>query len=212
MFDMKSLMNKKADVTITTVILIVLGLVVLVMLIIGFTKGTGFFFDIFDKGPGELQSLAKACEGYVAAGLSIDFCTYRLIDVSGDDELVNCNDQRIKPSLTAAGVTLPSNFLTCSMDSQNQIEACRKISSGKRSSVKVDGVACDNILGSSPLACRGSVTPCTDAQFSTPELCNAQKGCSYAGGACSGTSTSCTDAQFSTPELCNAQKGCVWER
>ncbi|MEK6846768.1 MAG: hypothetical protein AABY16_01230, partial [Nanoarchaeota archaeon] len=62
-----SLRNRKGDVTITTVILIVLGLAVLVMLVIGFTKGWDFFFGIFDSGPSDLQTVAKACIGYVEA-------------------------------------------------------------------------------------------------------------------------------------------------
>src|SRR3989344_5391689 len=84
--DEKFLTNKKGDVTISTVILIVLGLAVLVLLIIGFTKGWDFFFGIFDSGPSDLQTVAKACIGYVEASLSIDFCKYRLVEIDGKDE------------------------------------------------------------------------------------------------------------------------------
>lgn len=214
---MKSLMTKKGDVTITTVILIVLGLVVLVMLIIGFTKGTGFFFGAFDKGPSELQTLAKACEGYVTAGLLIDFCSYRLLDVAGDDELVNCNDARIKTSLSDAGVSPPSNYVNCPNNVQNQRSACQKLSETKRKSINVateNGlVSCETLVAGTVAQtgrCEGTVALCSTR---TAQNCVALKGCTLTGtpSTCTGTATDCTDAQFNTQSLCLAQTGCEWK-
>ena len=143
-------MNRKADVTITTIILIILGLVVLVMVIIGFTKGTDFFFGIFNKGPSELQSVAKACEGYVQANLGIDFCKYRLISTGGsDDELVNCHDSRIEASLNTAGVNYQSIAASCgTSDSQNRQRACDGVASGKKASTRINGEGtCGGVSG-----------------------------------------------------------------
>ncbi len=119
-----NLRNKKGDVTISTIILIVLGLVVLVMLIVGFTKGTGFFFDFFDSGPSDLQTIAKACVGYAQASLTIDFCKYRLIEENGKDELVNCKDERIASALTLDGVDVSNFQLSCIEDDRLKTTAC----------------------------------------------------------------------------------------
>lgn len=142
-----SVRNKKGDVTITTVILIVLGLAVLVLLIIGFTKGWDFFFGIFDSGPSDLQAVAKACIGYVEASLSIDFCKYRLIDIDGKDELVNCNDGRIIQSLNTDGVNVPNSLKTCANNEQNKQSACEDMSESKRSNVRINGGETCSVVG-----------------------------------------------------------------
>jgi len=143
-----SLRNRKGDVTITTVILIVLGLVVLVMLILGFTKGTGFFFDLFDKGPSDLQAIAKACVGYVEASLGIDYCKYRELKNNGQDELVNCNDARIEAALTVDDVTVPSTLKTCAGDEQNRQTACAQFSAAKQPNVVINGgSSCAGVSG-----------------------------------------------------------------
>ncbi len=144
--------------TITTVILIVLGLAVLVMLVIGFTKGWDFFFGIFDSGPSDLQTVAKACIGYVEASLSIDFCKYRLIDIDGKDELVNCNDGRIVQSLNTDGVNVPNNLRTCTNDAQNKESACDDISPGKRGGLKINGGSGGTCAGAGGLVVASTLT------------------------------------------------------
>lgn len=123
-------LKKKGDVTITTMILIVLGLAVLVMLIVGFTKGWDFFFGKFDQAPSELQTIAKACALYAQGGLSIDFCNYRVVG----DEIVNCQDNRIKATLDADGV----RSLVCSPLNSNLATLCVTLSESKKGSIKVN--------------------------------------------------------------------------
>lgn len=122
-------MKRKGDVTISTVILIILGLAVLVMLIVGFTQGFDFLFGLFDRAPSDLQQIASACELYVAGSLSIDFCTFR----EAGDELVNCNDPRIKAILQEKGVTYTNDCITNNLQS-----ACNSIAPGKRNQTKVN--------------------------------------------------------------------------
>ena len=128
--------NRKGDVTITTVILIVLGLVVLVMMIIGFTKGWSFFFGLFDKGPSELQSIAEACVLYARAGFSIDYCQSRDIKINGKAESINCNDVRISGTLESAGV----KALTCANNPVNLVSGSAGSSNVQRViEVPIDG-------------------------------------------------------------------------
>jgi len=163
-----SLRNKKGDVTISTIILIVLGLVVLVMLIIGFTKGTGFFFDLFDSGPSELQTLGKACVLYAQGSLTIDFCNYKLIKLDGKDKLINCRYNGIRETLAAGDVNINSGSLACSDATENARAraACSFLvpNEEKRKTTQVNSrtgelVTCSN-LGSSLLGtCTGTPTP-----------------------------------------------------
>lgn len=134
-------MKRKGDVTISTVILIILGLAVLVMLIVGFTQGFDTLFGLFDRAPSELQTLAKACVVYAQGDLSIDFCKYNLIG----NELVNCKDDRIKATLDEAG----AKVISCSSDLKRQ--ACldtNLVPESKRDKIKLDGIACVQIIGS----------------------------------------------------------------
>lgn len=131
-------LKRKGDVTISTVILIVLGLAVLVMLILGFTKGTDFLFSWFDKAPGEIQQIAKACVGYAQGSFTIDFCTYR----KAGNELVNCNDDRIRAALKEEGVTVSSSLFSCSKnDAQFRQSACESVPENKRATTRINGAA-----------------------------------------------------------------------
>ena len=137
---MVMLLKRKGDVTIATVILIVLGLAVLVMLIVGFTKGWDTIFKPLDNAPSELQTIAKACALYAQGGLTIDFCNYRKIEVNGKDELVNCIDDRIKKSLISEGINLPKSLTTCADESSNLKNLCEGIAESKRVEVKVNNL------------------------------------------------------------------------
>ncbi len=147
------LKNRKGDVTVTTVILIVLGVVALVMLISGFISGTGFFFGLFDQAPGKLQTVAKACGLYVSTGQSIEFCKYRLMDNGQGDELVNCHDKRISGVFDIDNVVVPSNWIPCSNDDLAITAACAEFSESKKKSVKINGGSSGN--------CNTPATPAT---------------------------------------------------
>ncbi|MGV8142423.1 MAG: hypothetical protein ACP5NS_02190 [Candidatus Pacearchaeota archaeon] len=157
--------SKKGDVTISTVILIVLGLAVLVMLIVGFTKGWSFFFDLFDSGPSQLQTVAKACVGYAQGSLTIDFCKYRLIEENGNDELINCRDSRILASLAQDGIDTTKNSLSCSGNNdETRRVACTSLASGKPET-KIDGPngsTCASVLASGPSGTTLINCPSTD--------------------------------------------------
>lgn len=171
--------NKKGDVTISTVIWIVLGVAVLVMMVIGFTKGWGFFFDWFDKGPSELQTLAKACGAFVQGSLTIDFCKYNLIG----NELVNCKNPTIIAALKADGIDVPESvgFQCVDANNANAKKACTDlVSSSKRDSVTVEGKLCSSLLG----VCEPKVVPTGPSVagcdgFSDKSSCEANTGCQW---------------------------------
>jgi hypothetical protein len=139
---MESVINRKGDVTISTVILIVLGLAVLVFLIIGFTQGFDIFFGtIGTVDPGDLEIVAQACKGYVEAGLSISFCEFKKVDVGGDDEWINCKDPRLLNTIGEASKPI----LKC--DENNNVAwfcfKSGKISANNWDKIKVNRVECN---------------------------------------------------------------------
>ena len=186
-----NLRNRKGDVTITTVILIVLGLAVLVMLIVGFTKGWDFFFGIFDSGPSELQTVAKACLGYAQASLTIDFCKYRLIDTDGNDEIVNCRDGRILASLTEDNVDTSKGSLRC----EDTGDALKKD-------------ACDKLVSDNKLKdVKLGVDSCCKYYNPGGSSCNGVSGAAAA-PTCTGTATACST--LTAQGTCQTQTGCTW--
>lgn len=97
-------LNKKAqDLSIGTLILIVLGIIVLVLLILGFSMGWSNLWNKINvfRGGSSVGDVATACK---LAANSDDKYTYcqdfkKIKDANGDVEYLNCQDTRIDPSL-----------------------------------------------------------------------------------------------------------------
>jgi hypothetical protein len=184
----RGLMNRKGDVTITTVILIVLGLAVLVFLVIGLTQGWDVFFGtIGTVDPGDLQVFAKACVGYAEAELGISFCDFKKIDAGGDDEWINCKDSRLDSELASLSVSEP----TCS-GSNTAVGFCKsgnKIQPNKYDTIKVNGNACsssDN--GGLKTACTVDSAAEYKCECNNKDICDAGQVCN-ADGTCGTTAT-----------------------
>ena len=121
--------NKKGQegVTLTTMLLLILGLVVVVLVIIGFTMGWDTVFGKFKFLPGQdLETVKQACGVSASSGLSVDYCSFKSVTVSGVKEEVNCEDTRlkddnVKPLSCAADVAL----LECAKLSSKDFDALR---------------------------------------------------------------------------------------
>ncbi len=84
--------GKKAQgLSITTIILIILGVIVLVMLIVGFTMGWSGIKDWIAPS-NNVQQIVSQCEIACATGGKYDFCSeLRTLKIKGDDiEDTNC--------------------------------------------------------------------------------------------------------------------------
>jgi hypothetical protein len=93
--------NKKGQegITIGTLLLIVLGVVVVVVLIIGFTKGFGFIFGKQEILPlQQTQAIAKSCELSATNALAIDFCAE--LKMASKGNYVTCSYDAIKKTLS----------------------------------------------------------------------------------------------------------------
>lgn len=107
-YKMKKEMNKKAqDLSIGTLILIVLGIVVLVLLILGFSIGwQNLFGKIGIYQNSDLSALVSACQLAVTSQSQASYCEFKKVTIGTNLEYVNCEDSRIKSSLG-------SNSLNC---------------------------------------------------------------------------------------------------
>ncbi|MDP4039375.1 MAG: hypothetical protein Q8P57_02240 [Candidatus Pacearchaeota archaeon] len=156
-------MEKKGDVTITTIILIVLGLVVLVFLIVGSTKGFDFIFGKFDTAPGQaLETVAQSCILAAQADLLVDFCSFKEVSIDGKNNFINCKDSRVDASLRNAGIDLEKSSLGC--ENYEVLNNCVEVAESKRDSTYVEGgvKTCENVMS--------GLGPCS-ADGAEPKVC-----------------------------------------
>ncbi len=86
------------DLSVGTIILIVLGVVVLIALILGFTRAFSYFFDQTDQLPTELESAVQVCKAAAEQSLITSYCyQFRELD---EDTFVNCEYSTIKTVLS----------------------------------------------------------------------------------------------------------------
>ncbi|MBI2632584.1 hypothetical protein HYW75_06265, partial [Candidatus Pacearchaeota archaeon] len=75
--------------------------VVVVVLIIGFTQGFDFIFGKFKLLPGQsLQTVVESCNVAANLDLKADLCEqFKKIKIDSSDEYLNCQDDRIKRNM-----------------------------------------------------------------------------------------------------------------
>ncbi len=100
---MKNKVNKKGqDLSIGTLILIVLGIVVLVLLVLGFSMGWENLWEkinIFGGGS-SIGTVASACELAAQQDNKYGYCQeFKRVKVGQTNEYVNCQDTRLQSSI-----------------------------------------------------------------------------------------------------------------
>lgn len=101
--DIKRGFGKKGQegVSLGTLLLLILGIVVVVVLIIGFTQGFDFIFGKFRLLPGQsLQTVVESCNVAANLDLKADLCEqFKKIKIDSNDEYLNCKDDRVKRNM-----------------------------------------------------------------------------------------------------------------
>lgn len=96
--------NKKAqDLSIGTLILIVLGIIVLVLLILGFSMGWSNLWEKINifGGKTSISDVVNACNLAVTSNARYTYCNeFREVTVEGKKEWLNCEDTRVASGLT----------------------------------------------------------------------------------------------------------------
>ncbi len=162
--------SKKAQgLSVTTIILIILGVVVLVVLIIGFTQGWGSVKEFFTGGQSELSQISTQCSVACATGDKVSWCQQRTAEVDGEDVKGTCThfasldkgvDECSDPKVSTCDIDKPA-IGTVNCEGYNYIEGdntkiaklCPKITSGSckgkpvNSPLSKDGTAWRDVLG-----------------------------------------------------------------
>ena len=142
------MVNKKAqDLSIGTLILIVLGIIVLVLLILGFSMGWGNLWEKINifGGSSSVNDVVTSCQLAVTSKNTYSFCQeFRKIKVGSDVEYLNCEDARVKASLDGElSCTKPEKYLTW-----RELYCTEKLTDKEREkNVKVNNIVC------TPLPC-----------------------------------------------------------
>lgn len=83
-------MNKKAQATRFIVILIV-GIIVLVVVALGFTQGWGVIFDKIGLLPGNLEAAAQSCGISASQNFKTSYCNeFKEVTITGKKQHVTC--------------------------------------------------------------------------------------------------------------------------
>ena len=118
--------NRKgqSEVGLGTILLLVLGLVALVIVIVGFTKGFGFFTRIFEVSKIDTELISQKCNSLLSLGVS-GYCGDEI--EMGGSSFVNC-DYAVK-NLGVKVTSLPDSACS-SPDTEKSICARLRIKDG----------------------------------------------------------------------------------
>ena len=133
-------MNKKAqDLSIGTLILIVLGIVVLVLLILGFSLGWSNLWEKINifQGGSSIGDVVTACKLSVTAQDTYSYCQdFKKIKVDGKVEYVNCLDSRVALGIENKITNCPLRYTSGAESSQTY---CNSIKTTLTDKVKING-------------------------------------------------------------------------
>jgi hypothetical protein len=216
--------NKRGqDLSIGTLILIVLGVIVLVLLILGFSIGWSNLWEkinIFGGGS-SIGDVATACSLAATSNNKFDYCeNFRKIKVDGNTEYVNCQDPRINLDTEIPcsdkdyALEKCEKFATESVagksDPQERLKACSELDTKVNNNLCSSRLATANFCAtlSSDKTCKGNAVKCNT--ITNAQDCSTQKLCIWNGqtNTCSGTTTTCD--KIPTEIECARQKSCSW--
>lgn len=178
---MKKVMNKKGqDLSIGTLILIVLGIVVLVLLILGFSIGWSNLWEKINifQGGSSISDVITSCKLAVVAGNTFDYCqNFNKIKIDGNTEYLNCQDTRVQSGLQGSGLPCSSPY---DSSFNSAVQYCNKLKADNlvNDKTQVNTVFCSSkVATNQPVSNRESFdTACAAAApetltVSTQEAC-----------------------------------------
>ncbi len=132
-------MNKHGqDLSIGTLILIVLGIVVLVLLILGFSLGWSNLWEKINifQGGSSIESVVQACKIAVSSQATYSYCnTFHKIKIEGVTDYVNCLDSRVQQGL--------GDKLDCgTLDTRSDYCGKLKLGDEQKAKILVNGQIC----------------------------------------------------------------------
>lgn len=167
--------NKRGqELTVGTLILIVLGVIILVLLVLGYSMGWGNLWERINifQGGSSLESVIQSCKVAVSSASTFTYCQdFKKVKVDGKIEYVNCEDTRVSSSVGGS--------LSCTNSAQVIEDKCKALIlevaavKGKRdcSGVsKVNGQVCESIPNLKD-SCEKTIAQCTEYADKTAKVC-----------------------------------------
>ena len=181
---MKEMVNDKRaqEMSITTLILLVLGVVVLIVIILGFTQGWGFFTDMFGKANIDSTVVVQKCGATASFGGSV--CTDK-IEVA-TDTYMTCGYAVNQVDAFEGSVEIATK---CPTPATDAVKVCTQIRTSegvkwtdtRAKKVQVNGNTCYNLnvrancgLFDKEVSCSGNKDTCewiVDTADSTKGTC-----------------------------------------
>ena len=135
--------NKRGqEMSISTLLLLVLGVIVLVVIVIGFTQGWNYFAGIFggDTLPGDYEKIAQSCKLSQDSGLITSYCTeFKQITINKAKEYANCANFKERGLISFVSET---QAIACNPVSL--VKSAKTFCIGKNDDVRVNKVRCLN--------------------------------------------------------------------
>jgi len=126
------MVNKKAqDLSIGTLILIVLGVIVLVLLILGFSMGWGNLWEKINifQGGSNVETVIQACSLHAVNNARYSYCSdFKQIRIDNKKQYINCESSLVSPRL--------EKRLTC--DGDEAREKCISLRDAETDKTKFD--------------------------------------------------------------------------
>ncbi len=128
-------MNKEGQegLSLGTLLMIILGVVVLVVLVLGFTGAFDFIFRQTDQLPQALESAVQGCRVAAQGSLTTSYC-YQFREI-GNDQYINCQDSRVQEALRNEDVNIPQ--ISCESLNNEITRFCNTIDEDDRAKVRI---------------------------------------------------------------------------
>lgn len=136
-------MNKKAQgLSSETIILLIIAVVVLAIVILGFTKGWSWVFSIFGMLPGDLEKAKQACDFAGTNNLETTYCNeFKEVNIAGKSQYLNCDGLEKYASFTFLDGNCNPNMVS---DLSKQLCINEKL----KNETLVNEVSCETLTGS----------------------------------------------------------------
>mgnify|MGYP006297819457 CR=1 FL=1 len=125
------------NMSIGTLVGLALAVIVLIFVVLGFTRGWGYIFGKTDYLPSDLETHQEVCKQYADQKVKVSFCDYTEDKLTEGDVYINCKGVYDKvEKITGTGeISFEKDVVSCGADRIKNF--CKGLSKSKRNDVMV---------------------------------------------------------------------------
>lgn len=216
-----------AEMTIGTIIIIVLGVVVLVFLIWGFSSGWNNLWGkilAFSGGSSNVDTIKQACALACSGNQNTQYCQDIQTVKNGDGTTVKGTCATLNYGGAGCSITCSNTPTTCLVPNYWKASACTTpqekditsdIQNSEGNDVAKQHCCSPQTSTSSNPTCTGSATACNAPALNNGGACSNQHGCTWNAASnppsCTGAALACDTIKTNANNACNLQQGCTWK-